>query len=309
MREGGELAHRHGAEAQVHRQVRRTLDRRVVARFAVVVDALREVAHERSRAGHARPDAERGEVRRAETHRRERRDAAVELGRRRGEPARRARVVDAGQARGRQRREPGALVRREHRERRAGLRQDLAPLEDHLVARRAPVDAQVRERVRDRRVAIERGGLVVVVRVHRAHAEFARERRNRVARARVADDQAAAALAQRGVQFGDARVDELDAAVLGGGKRVEDLAVEDERAVDRTAFRERGGQRRMVAVPQVAAEPDEGGGSVGHGGDGQGPGARLAEAPTRGAADGLDRTSDCARRAGTITMRHSWVRP
>ena len=79
--------------------------------------------------------------------------------------------------------------------------------------------------------------------------------------------------------------------------------------MDRTAGGERRGERGMVAIAQVAAEPDERGGGGGQGGVGPGEGARPAEAPTRGATDGLDRTSDCARRAGTITMRHSWVRP
>ena len=43
----------------------------------------------------------------------------------------------------------------------------------------------------------------------------------------------------------------------GVGQRVEDLAIEDEGAVDRARLRERVAERRVIEVAQVAAEPDE----------------------------------------------------
>lgn len=51
---------------------------------------------------------------------------------------------------------------------------------------------------------------------------------------------------------------ELHTPVGAGGQRVEDLAVEDERAPHGAAARERFGERGVVLAAQVAAEPDEG---------------------------------------------------
>ncbi len=160
----------------------------------------------------------------------------------------RARVIVAGARRkvgGRQPLEPGVAVGREHGERPARLRQNFVAFEDHLVLCRAEGDPAPGEVLGDGGVAIPRRRLVVAVRVHRLDAKRRGQLRDRGSRVRVTDDQPAAARAQRGGEFGDAVVDELDAAVLACGQRVEDLAVEDERAVDRAARRRaRGGARR-----------------------------------------------------------------
>ena len=89
------------------------------------------------------------------------------------------------------------------------------------------------------------------------HSERGGELGDRVPGARMPDDQPAAARAQRGVELAHAVPDEFDAAVVRRGQRIEDLAIEDERAVDRARVPERVAEGRMVEVAQVAPEPDE----------------------------------------------------
>ena len=172
--------------------------------------------------------------------------------------------------------EPGVLVRREHAERPAGLREHLVALEDHLVLRGPERDAASGERLRDRGVAVAGRGLVVAVRVDGARPERGGELGNRVPGERVPDDQSAAARAERGVELAHAVPDELHAPVVRRRQRVEDLAIEDEGAEDRARFPQRVEQRRVIEIAQVAAEPDQRAvlRALGHG---RGPGAREAQ--------------------------------
>ena len=88
----------------------------------------------------------------------------------------------------------------------------------------------------------------------------------------MAHDQRTAVGAQQLVELGQRVMDELDPPVLGaarGEQRIEDVAIEDERAIHAARLLERVIQRRVVVEPQVAAEPDEGrvhqtGGSASH---------------------------------------------
>jgi hypothetical protein len=58
--------------------------------------------------------------------------------------------------------------------------------------------------------------LVIVVAEHRIHAEFGRQRRDLLHRIAMPHDQVAAQLRQFGIHFGNAGVDEIDAAVARG---------------------------------------------------------------------------------------------
>ena len=257
VRERGEFADRHRAEAQVDRQVRRSLDGREVARCAIRVDARAKVRRERGAAGHAGHDAHRAQVGAREAHRLERRDRAADCGRRTRERAGVARDGIRLQVERRQRPQPRVLVRREHGKRLAGLRQHLVALEDHVVLARLERDAAVGEVVRDGGVAVARRRLVVVVRVDGVHAEVRRERADRVARGPWRTISAPPRARERPVELDDGVVDELDAPVVAPRQRIQDLAVEHEHAVDGARVLERGVQRRVIEVAQVAAEPDE----------------------------------------------------
>ena len=107
-------------------------------------------------------------------------------------------------------------------------------------------------------VARRRRGLVVAVREHgarrRARARAPGSRRARARGARRARRRARASAASSSTTR---LPDELDAAVVAARQRVEDLAVEHERAIDRAAPRQRVIQRGVVEVAQVAPEPDQ----------------------------------------------------
>ena len=76
------------------------------------------------------------------------------------------------------------------------------------------------------------------------------------------DDEASPARAQCRGELDHAVADELDAPVGGIGKPVEDLAIEDERAVHRARRGECRVKRRVVEVAKVAPEPDRAPGST-----------------------------------------------
>ena len=156
VRVGGELADRHGAEAQVHGKIRRSLRRREVAGVAVAIDALAKVGEERRAAAHARPRRRSAfEVASARNPCASSDGIAPDDVRRRRRERVGVRSTGCGcRSDGRQRLEPGVPVRREHAERRAGLRQHLVALEDHLVLGGPERDAAVGERLRDGGVAI-----------------------------------------------------------------------------------------------------------------------------------------------------------
>ena len=307
------LAHRDGAEAQVHRQVRRPFHCRKVPRLGVVVDPSLEVGEERRAAAHAagaRPAA-RGSSARSPSPR-----ATASPGRAReaaapAPPPGTSRV--RAQMRRRERLQPCIPVRREHRERLAGERQHLVALEDHLVLGRHERDAAPGELVRHRGVAVHRRRLVVVIGEDRVDFECRRERRNLFARPRMADDQATAVRAQCGVELAHAFPDELYATVLRRRRCVEDFAVEDERGVDGLSRAECARQRGVIEVAQVPPEPDqcatEGrrGGHAGHSSSvsAAAAGAAVAAGVVPGAASGAGLRRGIRRSRARISWRQS----
>ena len=152
--------------------------------------------------------------------------------------------------------QPCVLVGREHRVRRAALRQHFAALEDDVVFARVQRDAGVAERRAHRRVAREGVGFVVVVRVDRLRTEFAGEPYDLGPRRAVAHQQAPAEGAQLRVELAHAVVDELDAPVS-ARQRLEDGGVEHEHAPDLLGGPQCVVQRRVVVRAQIAPEPDQ----------------------------------------------------
>ena len=76
----------------------------------------------------------------------------------------------------------------------------------------------------------------------------------------------AAALGLQGLlQFADAGMDELDAAVGRVGQRIQNFAVENKGADDFARLFQRMVKRGVVVVAQIAAKPDEGAGVFRHG--------------------------------------------
>jgi hypothetical protein len=88
------------------------------------------------------------------------------------------------------------------------------------------------QRRRHRCVTLLRLRLVIPVGEHRRHTQFARQPRYFVARPAVPDDQRAAARPQRVVEFEQRPVDELDAPISIVAQRIDDLAIEDEGAMN-----------------------------------------------------------------------------
>ena len=84
-RRAGEAADRDRAEAQVNAEIARALDRRVLARRRVVVDAAEEVGEQRLGRGASAFDLERFEVGLDEAQARQPGQRGVDAGRRRGE--------------------------------------------------------------------------------------------------------------------------------------------------------------------------------------------------------------------------------
>ncbi len=255
-----ELADRDRAEAQVHRQVRRSLHRGEVAALVIDADAVEEGLQQPLRARHAGRDIELAQVRRREAERRQRRQPRL----------RRPREV-AGVLRDRiglevesvELLQPCVLVRGEDGERAAGAGQQLVPLEDRLVLEGVKRDPRRAEGARHLGVAVLCGRLVVVVRVDGRDGELACEPRDRVARTAVQHGEPAAAAAKARVELGHRVPDELDAPVGAGGQRVEDLGVEAERAVDTAVRFQRVVQGGVVVVAEIAPEPHQRGVAVG----------------------------------------------
>ena len=199
--------------------------------------------------------------------------------------------------------QPRVPVRREHRERRAGLRQHFVALEDHLVLERAKRDALRARAHRRRRRRARARRLVVVIGEDRGDAELARRgagsRRARAHGARSAPPPRARSAR---ISSRDAVVDELDAPVVGRA-----AARRGSRGRTRTRSRpapraaQRVRERRVVEVAQVAAEPDERpGGASGVGGR-----ERLGRA-----GDGRHRRrADRRRWRGGYAERHCARRP
>ena len=244
-------------------EVARPLDRRVLARRRVVVDALEEVGEQGLRGVAAAVHLERVEVGLDEAEPRQGRQRGVAARRRRREGCGVAldgiglheEVVELG--------EPRGPVRREHAVRLAAAGQHLAALEDHVVLRRVQGDAAIGEGAARARVAGERVRVVVVIGEHRLDVKLDREGDDLVGAVAVANQEANVRHAVRRAEPGqvggegvDALDDELD-ATIGARQLVEDRAVVDERAPDLARRPQRVIERGVVGDAQVAAEPDQ----------------------------------------------------
>ena len=130
---------------------------------------------------------------------------------------------------------------------------------------RARLDAGLLQLENHIGVAVTRGRFVIATPVDSLHAEFARELRDEVTSAAMQYPQTATLLAERLVQFRDRAVDKGHPPVSAIFQGVKDLGVEDEHAMHLGGIGQRVVQRGVVVVAQVAAEPDQGGVSDGHG--------------------------------------------
>ena len=65
---------------------------------------------------------------------------------------------------------------------------------------------------------------------------------------------------ERGVELGNAGVDELHPAIVARGQRIEDGGIEDEGAVHTIGEAQRVVERGVVEIAQITTKPDEGGG-------------------------------------------------
>ena len=110
-------------------------------------------------------------------------------------------------------------------------RQHLALLEDDLVLEAEKAPSVLLQARRNDGVARDRLRLVVAVGEHRVHLQFGGQAHDFVGGDGVAHDQVASQLAQLGIEFGQAGVDELDAAILARQRR-QDFFVENKRAID-----------------------------------------------------------------------------
>ena len=99
------------------------------------------------------------------------------------------------------------------------------------------------------------GRLVIVIGEHGSGVEPRRQRGDGLARAAVEHHEAAAAPCELLLQLAHAVPDELDAAVVAAGEAIEDFAVENERAMDAPALRQRRVQRGVIETAQIAPEP------------------------------------------------------
>lgn len=83
-----------------------------------------------------------------------------------------------------------------------------------------------------------------------------------VARDAIPDHEAAGLGLHGPLQFVDAGVDELDAAVGRVGQRIQDFPIEEKRADHLPGMPERVVERGMVKVAQTPAKPDQGVGCI-----------------------------------------------
>jgi hypothetical protein len=148
-----------------------------------------------------------------------------------------------------------------NREGAAGLGQHLVLFEDHLVLESLQAAPGFAQALLDRTVARDGAGFVVVVGEYRLRVQLVRQARDLVCGAPVAHDQVSSPCTQAGVEFAEAGMDELHAAVV-ARQAGQDVGVEHERAVDATGAvtlrrAQRMVQRGMVLDAQVTPEPDQ----------------------------------------------------
>jgi hypothetical protein len=118
-------------------------------------------------------------------------------------------------------------------------------------------DACIQQRALYCAVAGDRLRLVVVVRVHRLHAQRAGIPRDLVARPSVQKREAAAEPFERVAQLGDALPDELHAPIRALLQRIEDFGVEHEHAVHGARRPQGVMQGGVILAAQVAPEPHQ----------------------------------------------------
>lgn len=166
------------------------------------------------------------------------------------------------------------------------MRQDLGAFENHLILAGVKRDAVIRQRVRNRSIAVPRGGLVVVIGKDGIDPELRGQTRDRFAGHRMADDEPATARDKGGCQLRDRFPDELDPPVIRAWKDVENLAIENEDAVHGPSATQGVVQRRMIEITQIATKPDQSpvNDAGGGGGSGQGHGRNADKVADCGVA-------------------------
>ena len=250
-----EAAHGERAEAQVHGQARRGVQRRVVTVVVVARQAPGKARQQVLRARHAgmpdrhrvRHEAQVGQ-----------RGQDVVRGRRRERMGVRHRLVRAQRFRfAREAPEPGILVGREDGKRATGLRQHLVVLEDHLVLERLQAAAGAAQAVVHGPVARDRLWLVVAVGEHRFRIQPGGQFRDHLRGAPVPHDEVTSQCSQPCIQRDHTVEQKLNAAVV-GWQAGQDILIEYEHG-EYAARGEQGVmQCDMVVHAQIAPEPDEG---------------------------------------------------
>jgi hypothetical protein len=262
-------ANRHGAKAQVDRKAGRSRYRRIVARGVVIGHAQHEIVEQLLAAVHAGRDAQCRQVGWRKAQIRKRGDRS-RLRRQRGQ---RARLRFAGKAlkyvwirlavqavRTHQFPEPCILVGRKNRQGLAHHGAHLLLLENGLVLEAFHAAAGLVEFTRYPAVALDGGRFIVAIHEYRVDAELRGKRRDFVLGAGMADDQSTTLAKQGAVQLDDAGEDEFHTTVdraRTDQQGIEDGRIEYEGAVHLPAAGQRGMQRGMVEVAQVAAKPDQ----------------------------------------------------
>lgn len=151
--------------------------------------------------------------------------------------------------------QPGIFVRREHRKRCAALGQNFIFLENDLVLARE--ECTRLQRLCDRCIARERHRLVIMIGVHRLHAQRSRQPGNFHAGTAVQDDQLPAARRQVAPEFVHRLQDEFDATVAARWQNIKDFSVVDKNAINAARRLQRGVEGCVVGDAQVAAKPHQ----------------------------------------------------
>ncbi len=226
----------------------------------VVVHTFEEFAEQCAGSGRTRCNPQLVQVGALEAERLQRWNPGAHAGRSPGQSGDMRQAVVVAQMVRLHQRLPGLLVGRENGIGCAGSRQQLAPLQHHLVLHRMHRNADAGQRAQDPAIALDRLRLVVMRGKNRLHTEFERQRDDRRRGIAVHHDQSGvrvgAGAAQLRVQFQQRVADEFDPAV-GTRQRVENSAVKHERAMHLAAGNQCQVQRRVVVQSQVASQPHE----------------------------------------------------
>ena len=241
------------AKAQVHAQIARTFDCRVVSGCVVAIDAVEEIVEQiggapaaalQLRAQPCRLKTDGGQAGYA--------IGQIAMTQRSGQ---RLDLKGLEVAR-RQAAQPAVFVGRENAVGFADRGQHLAALENYMVLE--AVQRAAAELLRHLRVAQQGGRLIVVVVENGLHAQLHCQFWNQLGRATVANDQARCRVQapQVGIDNAQGIEDEFDPPV-GARQGVEDVRIEHKGAVNLSRRLQRMVQRRVVLHPQIAAQPDQ----------------------------------------------------